>query len=290
MTELNQNNQSYMVRFLNERIDNAKKESDEASSKLEQYAREHKVYMPEDQIRAVVDRASVYDKSLGEFLVQQQAAAARIDAASSELGKQNANLSTFNIADNSIVAGLREKIVTQEVEIVQLEQKYTDNHPELIKAKEQLAALRNSLSREVADAVASGTASMNPTQSNLVQTLAQAQVDMAVASASEAAVRSRMEETDADMAQLSEDTLGYLNLKRDSEIKNDVYVALVKQSEQAKIEATMESMDIQVIDKANLPIKKSGPPRRNITLSGMAVGIFIGLIYAIWLYKKEDFS
>ena len=129
---------------------------------------------------------------------------------------------------------------------------------------------------------------MNPTQAALVQAQAQAQVDMAVAKASEAAVRAQMEEADADMAQLSEDALEYLKLKRDSEIKNEVYVALVKQSEQSKIEATMESMDIQVIDKANLPVKKSAPRRTLITLGGMGVGIVICLIYGFWMYRKEE--
>ena len=288
MTELNQSSQSYMVKFLNGRIETTKKESDNASSALEQYGREHKVYMPEDQMKAIVEREAVYNKTLSELLVQQQAAGAQIEAASSELGKQNAKMSAFNIADESVVVALREQIVTQEVTIVQMEQKFTDNHPELRNAREQLAALKNRLSQEVADAVASGTASMNPTQSALVQSMAQAQVDMAVASASEAAIRAQMAEADSDMAQLSEEALEYLNLKRDADIKNEVYIALVKQSEQAKIEATMDSMDIQVIDKANLPLYPSSPKKKLITLGGMIVGIIISIIYGLWLYKKEE--
>ncbi|ORU01449.1 Lipopolysaccharide biosynthesis chain length determinant protein [Anaerovibrio sp. JC8] len=289
MTDVNQNSQSYMVKFLNERIDNTKKESDEAASKLESFSREHKVYLPDEQAKAMVERETIYDKALGEFLVKQQAAGAQIEAASSELGKQNANLSTFNIADSTVVVELREKIAEQEVEIIKLEQKYTEEHPELISAREQLRSLKISLSREVADAVAGGTASMNPTQAALVQAQAQAQVDMAVANASEIAVRAQMAEADSDMAQLSEDALEYLKLKRDAEIKNEVYIALVKQSEQSKIEATMESMDIQVIDKANLPIKKCAPNRRLITLGGMSIGILICLIYGFWMYRKEGY-
>ncbi|WP_027397334.1 GumC family protein [Anaerovibrio lipolyticus] len=288
MTEMNQNSQSYMVKFLNERIDTAKKESDEASGKLEQFGREHKVYLPEEQSKAMVEREAVYSKALSEFVVKQQASAAQLEAAGSELGKQNANLSAFNISDSSVVVKLREQIADKEVEIVKLEQKYTEEHPDLISAREQLVSLKDSLAQEVADAVAGGTASMNPTQAALVQAQAQAQVDMAVAKASEAAVRAQMKEADADMAQLSEDALEYLKLKRDSGIKNEVYIALVKQSEQSKIEATMESMDIQVIDKANLPVQKSAPRRSLITLGGMAVGIVICLIYGFWMYRKEE--
>lgn len=287
MTNMNQNTQSYMVRFLNERISTAKEDSDEASGKLEQYSSEHKVYLPDDQVKAMVDRESVYDKSISEFIVNQQAAAAKIAATSSELEKQNAKLVTFNMTDEGVAADLRGQIVAQEVAIVTLEQKYTDNHPEIINAREQLTALKERLSSEVATAVASGTVSMNPTQSALLKDLTMAQVELAVANASESAVRAQMEKADSDLDQLSADALEYLKLKRDADIKNEVYVALVKQSEQAKIEATMESMDIQVIDKANLPLDKSSPNRKLITVGGMFLGVFICIMYGLLLYRRE---
>ena len=288
MTEMNQSSQSFMVKFLNERIDTAKQESDEAAAKLEEYSKAHKVYAPSDQAKAVLERTALYDKAIGELMVQQQAASAKLAAVASELGKQNANLSAYNVADNDVVVSLRNKIASQEVAIVQLEQKYTENHPSLKTAREELSALKDSLSREVAAVVAGGTATMNPTQAALVEAQAMAQVEMAVASASEAAVRAQMSNSEADMAQLSEDTLEYLKLKRAADIKNSVYVSLVNQSEQSRIKAAMESMDIQVIDKANLPIMKSAPRRTFITLGGMVVGILISLIYGFWLYWKEE--
>ncbi|MBR2141908.1 Wzz/FepE/Etk N-terminal domain-containing protein, partial [Anaerovibrio sp.] len=55
MTEMNHSSQSYMVKFLNERIDNAKKESDDAAAKLEAYSKDHKVYAPDEQSKAVLE-------------------------------------------------------------------------------------------------------------------------------------------------------------------------------------------------------------------------------------------
>lgn len=287
MTEMNQSSQSFMVKFLNERIDTAKKESDEAAAKLEDYSKAHKVYSPDDQSKAVLERTALYDKAIGDLQVKQQAASAKLAAVDSELGKQNYNLSAYNVADNDVVVNLREQIANQEVAIVKLGQKYTENHPDLINARKTLQAMKENLAQEVAAAVAGGTASMNPTQAALVEARAMAQVEMAVASASEAAVRARMANSEADMAQLSEAALGYLKLKREANIKNEIYVSLVRQSEQSRIQATMESMDIQVIDKANLPIKRSAPRRTLITLGGMAAGVFISLIYGFFLYRKE---
>lgn len=290
MTEMNQSSQSFMVKFLNERIDTAKQESDAASAKLEAFSREYKVYVPDEQAKAAIERTALYDKAISEFQVKKQAAGAQLSAVNSELGKQNANLAAYNVADSEVVVALREQIATKEAEVVKLEQKYTDTHPDLISAREQLESLKGSLTREVADAVAAGTASMNPTQAALIQAQAMAQVDMAVADASESAVKAQMANAESDMKQLSEGTLQYIKLKRDAEIKNEVYVALVKQSEQSRIQATMESMDIQVIDKANLPTKKSAPKRALITLGGMAVGILLSLIYGFLVYRKEEMA
>lgn len=288
MTEMNQSSQSFMVQFLNERIETAKQESDAASAKLEAFSREHKVYVPDEQAKVAIERTALYDKAISEFQVKKQAAGAQLSAVNSELGKQNANLSAYNVADSDVVVALREQIATKEAEVVKLEQKYTDNHPDLISAREQLESLKGSLTREVADAVAAGTASMNPTQAALIQAQAMAQVDMAVADASESAVKAQMSNAESDMKQLSEGTLQYIKLKRDAEIKNEVYVALVKQSEQSRIQATMESMDIQVIDKANLPTIKSAPRRTVITLGGIVIGIVISLMYGFCIYRKEE--
>jgi len=287
MTEMNQSSQSYMVKFLHERIDTAKKESDEAAAQLEAYSKEHKIYLPDEQAKAVMERTAVFDKAIRDFQVQQQTAGAKLSAVNSELEKQNANISYFNIADSSVVVELRKNIVDKELSIVQMEHKYTENHPDLKSAREELQAMKDALTREVISAVAAGTSSMNPTQSALIQEQAMAQVEMAVASASEVAVQAQLENSESDMAQLSGEAMEYLKMKRDADIKNEVYIALVKQSEQAKIQATMDSMDIQVIDKANLPIVQSAPKKKLITLGGMAVGVVISFMYVFLLYRKE---
>lgn len=81
----------------------------------------------------------------------------------------------------------------------------------------------------------------------------------------------------------------YLQLKSDAEIKKTIYTNLVQQCEQNKIQEAMESMDIQVIDAANLPdVDKPSFPKKKIFV---AVGIFVGCLisigYSILAYKKE---
>ncbi len=181
MTEMNQNSQSYMVKFLNERIETARKEADDAATKLASFQKENKIYKPDDQAKAAIEQLNAYDKAISDMQVQQKSAQAQYDVASQKLGEQKSGASNFNINDNSTVQSIRAQIVSKEVELVGLRQKYTDNHPSVIAAQRQLTQLSQSLSDEVGAVVNSNAASLNSAQMELLknQAVAQAQASAA---------------------------------------------------------------------------------------------------------------
>ncbi len=80
-----------------------------------------------------------------------------------------------------------------------------------------------------------------------------------------------------------------MRLTREVKIKNEVYANLVKQYEQNRLQAAMESMDIQIIDPANLPdIDQPAAPRKKlITAIGFALGILLSMGYGLLTYKRE---
>ena len=122
MTNMNQQTQSLMVKFLNERIETAKKESDDASQKLEDFSKEKKVYGPSDQASAELKQMAAFDKAIGDLEVQKIGTQAQLDSVSAQLDKQNANLTAYNVADNTTIQKLRDQIVAKEVELVGLQQ------------------------------------------------------------------------------------------------------------------------------------------------------------------------
>ena len=112
---------------------------------------------------------------------------------------------------------------------------------------------------------------------------------MAVAQAAEAAVKEQQSQADSDMEKLADDSLGYMKLARDAEIKQQVHAELVKQAEAARIQQAMESMDIQVVDPASMPRedRPSGPRTKLIAAIGFVIGCMISLGYGLVLYKRE---
>ena len=288
-TNMNQQTQSLLMKFLDERINGTKKEAEEAEDKLAQFSREHKVYSPEDQAKAVIEQMASYDKEIGKAEVEAASAQASLSAANEKLGEQKSGSKAYNISDNSTVQRLRDQIVSKRVELAGLEQNYTELHPSVQKAQKELEQLRASLNAEVVSSVDSGATTLNPTHSELSKERALASVNLAVAQASEQALKVQRSKREEELGTFPDDVAEYMRLMREVKIKNEVYANLVKQYEQNRLQAAMESMDIQIIDPANLPDidQPAAPHKKLITAIGFLLGVFISVFYGAFLYRKE---
>ena len=288
-TDMNQQTQSLLMKFLDDRIGTAKREAEDAEAKLAAFSREHKLYSPDDQAKAAIEQMAAYDKAIGEVEVAARSAQASLDAANEKLGEQKSASKAYNISDNATVQKIRDQIVAKRLEIVGLEQNYTDIHPSVQRAQKELEQLQNSLDAEVRATVESNATTLNPTQSQLLSNRALAAVSLAVATASESALKKQQAKKEEELGTFPDDVMEYMRLSRDSKVKNEVYLNLVKQYEQNKIQAAMESMDIQIIDAANLPdIEKPVAPRKKlITAIGFVVGVLLAMGYSLLAYRRE---
>lgn len=285
-TNNSQQTQSLLVQFLNGRIEEAKQDSDDAAQKFADFSREHKLYSPDDQLKQAITQVSAYDKSIADLQSQQKAAQAQYDVATNKLGQQKSSSKAYNINDNGTVQSIRGQIVAKEVELAGLRQKYTDNNPTVIAAQQQLNQLQSDLSREVSAVVDSSAASLNSAQMELLKNQAVAEASIGAAKASEDAVRAKKDEIEQDISKYPDEMVTYIQLKSDAEIKKTIYTNLVQQCEQNKIQEAMESMDIQVIDEANLPKAPSAPRKKLIAAIGLALGCILAFGYSLVMYKR----
>ncbi len=282
--------QSTLVKFLNERIDESKQEAEEARTEFAEYQQKHKVYSPDDQAKAAVAKMNAFDDALGNMVVQQKANQAKLESVSAKLGDMRSSSQAFHINDNANVMALRKQIVDAQVSLVGLRERYTEEHPSVISAQERIAALQQKLSEEVNTIVASQYTSINPAQADLIKTQANAEASIAVAQASEAVIKDRRAEKEKELENFPQEMLEYLSLQREASIKEGIYSSLVKQCEDSKIKEAMESMDIQVIDPADLPDedKPAGPKKLLITVIGFVIGCLISFGYGLIQYKREE--
>ena len=288
MTSLNKENKSLLVSFLDERIDVAKKEADDSAQALEVFSKEHKIYGPEDQVKAQLEKSAAYEKTLGELAVQKMAQQASLSSISAQLGEQNSDALEYAMTDNPSVQKIHNTIVEKETELVKLRILYQDKHPSVVNALAELDRLNQQLNSDVQKAVASQAVAISETQAELQLARYQAATALAAAQASESQVQALQNKSDEDMAGMADDILEYQKLYREATIKQEIYNNLTKQIEQAKIQQTMESMDIQIVDPANLPDeeKPSFPKKKIFAVAGLILGLIVSLIYSMMLYKR----
>lgn len=253
MTKLNKEGNSSAINFLNDRMAIAKEEMETAENKLQAYQQEKGIYSPDDQTKALVDKLDDYDKKIAQLEAQEQANSAKLQDVTGQLEQQNSSLLEYNISDSDAIMSLRTSIVNKQVELVGLQQRYTEEHPDVIRTREELAELKKSLDREIQSAVNSKSATLTPVQGNLLMEKVQTETAEAVTSASLDALKAKQQEAEGDMSTLSADSVEYMRLLRDKTITSEVYTNLVKAYENTRIQEAQESMDIQIIDAANLP-------------------------------------
>lgn len=289
MTKLNKEGNSSAINFLNDRMAIAKEEMETAENKLQAYQQEKGIYSPDDQTKALIDKLDDYDKKIAQLEAQEQANSAKLQDVTGQLEQQNSSLLEYNISDNDAIMNLRTAIVNKQVELVGLEQRYTEEHPDVIQAKQELDELKRSLDREIQSAVNSKSATLTPVQGNLLMEKVQTETAKAVTSASLDALKSKQQEAEGNISTLSADSVEYMRLLRDKNITSEVYTNIVKAYENTRIQEAQESMDIQIIDAANLPREDmpAKPNKKLIVVIGFVLGVMISFGYTLYAYNKR---
>lgn len=289
MTKLNKEDNSTALKFLDERIKIAKEEMETAENKLQAYQQEHKIYAPDEQAKAIIANLNTYDTTIAQLQAQSEGDSAKLAGVTSQLEQQNASLLEYNVSDNTNIGNIRESIVNKRVELVGLQQQFTDEHPDVIKAKEELNSLEKSLSDEIAKAVNSQSVTLSPVQSSLLENKISTEVQISVNNASLEALKAKQAEAQESIATLSADSVEYMRLSREATIAGQVYTALVQNYEQTRIQEAKDSMDIQIIDAADLP-KEDMPAKPNkklVVVIGFVLGIVISFGYTLYSYSRR---
>ena len=289
MTKLNKEDNSTTLKFLDERIKIAKEEMETAENKLAAYQQEHKIYAPDEQAKAIIANLNNYDTTIAQLQAQSEGDSAKLAGVTSQLEQQNASLLEYNVSDNANIGNIRESIVNKRVELVGLQQQFTDEHPDVIKAKEELNSLEKSLSDEVVKAVNSQSVTLSPVQASLLKDKISTEVQISVNNASLEALKAKQAEAQENIAILSADSVEYMRLERNAKITGQVYTSLVQNYEQTRIQEAKDSMDIQIIDAADLPNEDmpAKPNKKLIVVIGFALGIMISFGYILYNYSRR---
>jgi polysaccharide chain length determinant protein (PEP-CTERM system associated) len=280
--------------FISRQLQEAKRNLDDQDAKLAAFKRQYAGQLPGDEDNNLkvlgtlnsqldantqtINRAQ-QDKAYTESLLSQQLAAWK-----SSQGSTNPQ-------------SLQQQLTALQGQLLQLQARYTDDHPDVIKTKSDIAEVRKKLS-EVNDVAAKGG---EPTEkSSLSDPPEIRQLRLQVHQYSEVlAQATREEKRIADQIHLYQSRVAvspeveekYKQLTRDYDTAQKFYADLLAKKSTSEMATDMEKRQqgerMHLLNPATLPDTPSFPNRFLFAGGGLAGGLVFGLGLALWLEMRD---
>ncbi|MGC2806736.1 MAG: Wzz/FepE/Etk N-terminal domain-containing protein [Candidatus Acidiferrales bacterium] len=292
---LRQEHSETTTQFLAQELASAKASLDEQDAKLAAFKSRHIGELPDDEqtnlnlltgLTSQLDASTQalgraqQDKSFNESLLSQQVAAWQ----ASQTGRNPETL--------------EQQLIAAQAHLATLKSSYTDDYPDVIQAKNDIAILQKRIAESEDPGKTSGPSkgpkiSTEPAQ--IQQLRAQLHNDDLMISAKtkeQEQIRrqidlyqSRVQSSPAVEQQYKELTRGY-QTALDS--YNDLQKKLGDSQQAVNLERKQEGEQFVVLDPANLPDKPTFPNRPMIALAGFGGGLGLGLGIAFFLEMKDS--
>jgi polysaccharide chain length determinant protein (PEP-CTERM system associated) len=282
--------------FLNKQLSDAKAKLDAQDAKLADFQRRYMGELPDEtqtnfsllsgltsQLEATSQALSraQQDKIFAEAGLSQQLAA-------SKLAQAGANPDT-----------LQKQLGALEDELAGLRSRYTDEHPDVVKLKTEIARLQKRIQDEapVMNAQApsgpdkEGLAAETPQVKQLRAQLFQINQTIRERTAEQARLQQEISQVQTKLRLSPAIAQEYKSLTRDSQMALTFYNDLLKKHSDSEMASDLERRrqgeQFRVLDPPSLPEKPSSPNRRFFAIGGLMGGLGLGLAIAFLLELQD---
>lgn len=280
--------------FISRQLEEAKRNLDDQDSKLAGFKRQYTGQLPGDEDNNLkvlgtlngqldantqtINRAQ-QDKSYTESLLTQQVAAWK-----SSQGTSNPQ-------------SLQQQLTQRQAELLELQGKYTNDHPDVIKAKADIAELKkklaevNSASAEATDATEKGNLA-EPAEIRQLRLQVHQYSDMlAQATREQKRIADQIKVYQSRVAISPEVEEKYKLLTRDYDTAQKFYADLLAKKSTSEMATDMERRQqgeqMRLSIPASLPDSPSFPNRWLFAGAGVGAGLVFGLALTLWLELRD---
>lgn len=285
---------SSTTNFLTKQLEEAKASLDDLDSKLTAFRKQYLGQLPEDAdnnmkllagLNAQLDantqtlNRAQQDKAYTESLLAQQLAAWKSS-------QGNTNPQT-----------LQQQLAQVQSQLVTLQARYTDDHPDVVKAKNDIAEIKRKL-KEMDEASANATDTGD--KENASEPIEVRQIRLQVHQYGEAIAQAtrdqkrlqdqiRIYQGRVALSPSVQEQWGQLN--RDYKTAETNYTDLLAKKSQSTmqgdLELSLQGEQMRLAYPANLPESPSFPNRWLFAGGGLAAGLFVGMAIAMWLELRD---
>ncbi|MDA3788145.1 MAG: polysaccharide biosynthesis tyrosine autokinase [Desulfobacula sp.] len=258
----------YSIGWMEKKAEIQRENLEESEKDLNDYKRKHDIITIEDRLTVLPERLSDLSKNLTKAETRRK----ELSAVYSQIKNiKKEQLETIPvIVENTSVGSINKTILNAEQKISELSKKYGFKHPRMITAKNELKGLKTKKIKELEKAV---------------QTIKN---EYQLARSNERDLKELLDQTKFQAARMGEKSIQLDILKRKVSTNRFLYDALIKKMKEKGITEQNQSVNVWVIEKAQMPQIPATPRKNRNILLGIILGLFGGIGIAFFLEYLDN--
>jgi capsular exopolysaccharide synthesis family protein len=252
--------------WLGDQVEGQRKKVEEATRQL-QAIRERDGLVNVDERRTLLDQRL---KELGTALNERKTERLQKEALWRQMAHAGNPEELPDVMHSGLVQSLRIELANLERQQAQLLERYLDQHPEVVKVRNQIQETRLKIRSEAQRVIRS------------------AENDYKASAAQEASVSSALEAAKQEAQDIAKRAVNYDAQKREVEAAQQVLNSLVGREKETNVATELKSSNIRVVDPATVPKYPIKPQKRRDIGMGILLGLFLSIGLGFFLEYLDN--
>lgn len=251
----------------------------ESEAALQQYKEAHQIISLEDRQNIVMQKLSQLNTAVNNSRIERIAAETQYKQIEQYLGTGSVELTSEAIEklesislviNNPLIQTLKVELSNLESEYSELLKKFRPKHPNAIAVRSQIASVQDRLDAEIRRIMTSITNAYE------------------LALAQEQELQAALEAQKQEAQDLNQKAISYGILEREVETNKRIYDQLLQRTKETDVTEQLETSNIRVIDKADIPNYPIAPRKKLNIFLAMVVGSVLGVALAFFFEYLDN--
>jgi len=182
---------------------------------------------------------------------------------------------------------LTRRLRSLELELLDAQLKYTDQHPTVIELKAQIATTMEQLAGTAREHVSSRVESTNPVYTGMYEDALTTEIQIIAAETNLKELEKQLQMLYDKADTLADKGSAYAKAKLELQIAQEIYVLMATEYESAKLSAEQDSEIVRVIDPAIVPYSPAKPKKIVNAFIGGAIAFIVSLSAAYIMDNEQ---